>query len=163
MNLFEKILGELKLSLNFLNRNNSLNNKPKILNSTTGHIAGRDINIIPTTTDELSDLEKKVLKILNREYKSRGYPRCEIISVHTELEIPNGYYIGMLNDSPYLRIEGEFYVMENKGIRYMNNLTESAIDEIVLPSEQKIQDQRFAQQRIMMEEKKNKRWMDSSR
>ena len=122
MNFIEKIVEKLMFKINFLNRSNSPSNKQKISRSFTGHIAGRDINILEPGVKP-SDLEKMALKVLYREYKNNGSNHLRIEKVHKELEIKNGQYVGTLSNSKYIKLDGDEYYIIDEGIRYMDNLS----------------------------------------
>lgn len=124
MSIFEKLIGEIKIRFNFLNRRSSPSNKAS-LKSSAGNIvqqAGRDLNIGVGHSEDVSDLERKILQKLYREYKSTGrLLRWGVAEAYKELGIAEGSYVGVLNDSRYVRLDGSDLVLTNDGIRYMDS------------------------------------------
>ena len=71
----------------------------------------------------ISELEGKILVKLYSEYRKSGKLfRWKTTDAYKELGIVDGTYVGMLNDSKYIEIEGEDFVLTPDGIRYMDNL-----------------------------------------
>lgn len=155
VSIIGKIIEKVKIRFSFLNRNNSSEVKQKIVDSQTGNIVGRDLNINNQTTGiKLSNIEKQVLKLLYLEYKSGKSTRLKILDVHTELEIKDGQYVGMLNNSRYIKTDTEDYILNDDGIRYMDNLSQIEIKNILLPREQRARDEIMEQQRLRSEERR---------
>jgi hypothetical protein len=85
INFLEKIIDKLSLNLPFLNRKNSDNNKSVVQNSNVKYVAGRDINEIKLSNPNiknLSNVEKKVLKLLYEEYNKSGTNGKKIFNVY---------------------------------------------------------------------------------
>lgn len=153
----DKIIETLKVKFDFkfLNREASPSKEAKVSKSEVhGSVVGGDVNFTSTENSILSRQEKMVLKILDRQYKVTNYPRYPISETHFELGIANGQYVGTLNDSEFLRIDGENYVMTNKGIRYMDNLSEAELNKILLPAEEKELERRIKEALIRIENRR---------
>ena len=72
--------------------------------------------------DMISELEQRVLNKLYAEYRSSGKLYCwKITEAYKELGIAEGTYVGMLNDSRYIEIDGECLKLTTAGIRYMDS------------------------------------------
>lgn len=138
MSFIEKIVEKLTVKFSFLNRSNSSSSTQKISDSHTGHIVGRDINILESSVNKPSDLEKMALKVLYKEYKNSGSNHLRVEKLHEELEIKDGQYVGTLSNSKYIKLDSEYYITD-EGIRYMDNL--SPTDEILLPLERREKEQ----------------------
>jgi len=127
MSIFDSLFKKLEIKLNFLNRDKSPSNKANIKSSPGSlvHQASRDINITNSTKDDvISDLELRILQKLYKRYrKTKEFPRWKATDAYKELDIPEGVgkYVGMLNDSKYVDVDGDELVMTNNGIRYMDN------------------------------------------
>ena len=125
-NLFEKLLGSLNLNFNFLNRTNSPSNQNKVTVRRDGqaHVnqAGRDINYGAQQAEDISDIERRVLIGLYRQYREGGGRpvRWNARDAHQELGIVDGTYVGMLQNSRYVTLDGEQYAITDDGIRYMD-------------------------------------------
>ena len=79
----------------------------------------------------VSQLEKRVLDKLYKEYQNTGKLfRWKTTDAFNELGIRDGAFIGTLNDSKYIKIENEHFVITSEGIRYMEN-SRDAKEEIV--------------------------------
>ena len=123
MNIFEKVIGELKLKFSFLNRRNSPSNRTTLKRSSGNTVqqAGRDLNINAGHSGAISDLERETLRRLYKEYRKTGkLLRWKITDAYRELGITEGSYVGTLNDSKYIELDGEHLVLTNEGIRYMD-------------------------------------------
>ena len=70
-----------------------------------------------------------------KNYKNSGSNHLKLEKVHKELEIKAGQYVGTLNSSKYVKLDGDEYYIKDDGIRYIENL--SPADEIILPSEKR--------------------------
>lgn len=123
-NLFKKLLGNL--NFNFLNRTNSLSNQNKVNVGRDGQVhvnqAGGDINYGAQQVEDISDIERRVLIGLYRQYREGGRRpvRWNARNTHQELGIVDGTYVGMLQNSRYVILDGEHYVITDDGIRYMD-------------------------------------------
>lgn len=124
MSIFDKLLG--KLSMSFLNRQNSPSNKSSFKNSSANFVpqAGHDVNVnVGPGTDFISDLEKKILQKLYKHYRStKQLLRWPCTEAYKEFGITDGCYVGPLNDSKYLKLEGEYLILTNEGIRFMDTI-----------------------------------------
>jgi 3-methyladenine DNA glycosylase/8-oxoguanine DNA glycosylase len=90
------------------------------------------------SSDMVSELEQKVMKKLYKEYKTSGKLYCwRITEAYKELGVSDGDYVGMLNDSKYVVIDGECLKLTTAGIRYMDsqfrraNLSKERQEEII--------------------------------
>lgn len=73
-------------------------------------------------SDMVSELEQHVLEKLYAEYKKTGKLfRWKINEAYKELGIAEGTYVGMLNDSRYIEIDGDCLKLTSAGIRYMDS------------------------------------------
>lgn len=143
-------------------RINSPNNKTKTTvkdSDIGGDVIGRDKNEFNnTTTHSISNLEKKVLKVLYLQHqRDQSVPRRLFREICEILEIKDGTWVAPLNDSKYLKIDGEFVVMNADGLRYMDNLDPSELNKIVLPEEQRKWDEAIEQQNKRFEENQKRR------
>ena len=146
-----------------MNKNDSDSFKSVIKESTTGDIAGRDLYKTSNTEKLLSNIEKKILKILYREYQDRGKNGFKIRNTHSELEIDDGFDLTCVNDSEYIKTEGDFYKMTPHGIRYMDNLTPIDLSQIMLPKEEGEREFIMRQQRQRFEQNRANFKKNSSR
>lgn len=122
MNIFEKLFGELKIKFSFLNRRNSPSSKASLKKSSAGNVAGRDINIGNESNEDISEPERKILHKLYLKYKETGQrPRLDLQTLHNEIGISEGDYIGPVNNSKFLKIDGSDYVIKDAGIRFMDS------------------------------------------
>ena len=73
-------------------------------------------------SDLVSELEQRVLEKLYKEYKATGKLYCwKITEAYKELGITEGDYVGVLNDSRYISIDGDCLKLTTAGIRYMDS------------------------------------------
>ena len=73
-------------------------------------------------SDMISELEQHVLEKLCKEYKNSGKLfGWKILEAYKELGITDGMYVGMLNDSKYVEIDGDCLKLTTVGIRYMDS------------------------------------------
>jgi len=163
MNFIEKIFEKLTLKFSFLNRSNSPSFKQKISSSHTGPVVEGDFNIHSGSEVKASDLEKMVLKVLHREFKHNGLNYLTISNLHKELEIKDGQYVGTLNSSKLITVDGNCYYINDDGIRYMDNLSLADIDMIILPAERKEKECIIELQNKKMDEAKTNRWKNSTK
>lgn len=123
---FDKLFGEIKTRFNFLNRNNSNSNKLLLDGSDENIVnqAGRDINIgVENNNENISNLETRILNKLYNEYRSTGRTfRWNVVDAYRELEIEDGTYVGLIQDSEYITLDGEHLLITNAGIRYMDTI-----------------------------------------
>lgn len=152
----DKIIEKLKLSFSFLNRSNSSEVKQKIQASQTGHVVAGDLNIHDNSKKNPSNLEKQLMKLIYREYKDGRFPRVELSKAHNELNIKSGQYVGVINNSDYITLDTNSYILTDDGIRYMDNRTDSELNQIVLSDEQKRWDDIMEIQRINIEKTKQR-------
>lgn len=124
MSIFEKLIGEIKIRFNFLNRRSSPSNKASLKSSAGNivHQAGRDLNIGVGHSEDVSDLERKILQKLYREYRSTSkLLRWNVTEAYKELGVAEGSYVGVLNDSRYVKLDGSDFILTTDGIRYMDS------------------------------------------
>lgn len=139
-NFLKKIADEIRLS--FLNRTDSPSYKQNIKKSeVNGDIVARD-KVVNTNTSaiKLSNNEKRLLKLLYLLHKDNINPRIKITEAHNELQIKDGTFVGDLNESKAVSIQGEFYVITTDGLRYIENLSLEDLSRIVLPKDQRERD-----------------------
>lgn len=116
----------LSISFNFLNRKNSPSNqnKVKVGRGAQAHVnqAARDINYGAQQAEDISDIERRVLTGLYKQYRQGGGRpvRWNARDAHQELNITDGTYVGMLQNSRYITLDGEHYMITDDGIRYMD-------------------------------------------
>ena len=73
-------------------------------------------------SEMISELEERVLEKLYKEYKNSGKLFWwKITEAYKELGISDGMYVGMLNDSKYIEVDGEYLKLTTTGIRYMDS------------------------------------------
>lgn len=69
----------------------------------------------------ISDLEKKVMLYLYEIYKrTKSNSRWKILDAYRELGIKDGNYLGVLNNSKYIKTTGEEFQLTDEGIRLMD-------------------------------------------
>lgn len=69
----------------------------------------------------LSDLEKRIMPHLYEEYeRTKINPRWRISDAYRELGVKEDSYVGTLNSSKYIQINGEEFQLTNEGIRLMD-------------------------------------------
>lgn len=138
LNFLEKIAEKLGITLNFSGRKNSpvTKNKASIHHSTVGSIQqanniSNEIRNFVGSEDYISDLEIKILRELYLALKETGrYPRLDLRSMHTKLGVKDGDYIGTVNDSKFLKIDGNDYVITEAGIRFMDSFVRNNKPEV---------------------------------
>lgn len=138
-NFLEKIADKLNLKFDFSGERRRTKNKNKLINSTVGTIQQADqinnsIRNFVGSDEHISDLEIKILRKLYAKYKEGQYPRLDLRKLHSELGITDGSYVGPLNDSRFLKIEGNDYVIKDAGIRFMDSFVRSNKPEIDITS-----------------------------
>ncbi len=73
-------------------------------------------------SDMVSELEQRVLEKLYAEYKNSGkLYYWKITEAYKELDVTDGMYVGMLNESRYIELDGECLKLTTDGIRYMDS------------------------------------------
>jgi hypothetical protein len=78
--------------------------------------------------ENISDLEKRILKKLYEEYKKIGKLfKWKISDACAELNISNGDYVGVLNNSKYIKLEGDDLLITDEGIRHMDTKTDHSL------------------------------------
>lgn len=79
------------------------------------HISSKDVK------EELSDLEKHILVYLYEHYKvsKKNLPQ-NILEVHKNLSIGEGEYMGIINDSKYVKTTVSEYTLTDDGIRLLD-------------------------------------------
>lgn len=122
---FKNLLDKLSIKLN-LSKKNSPSNNGSINNSPSSQIntAGRDIvnNHISTLSEMPSDQEMKILLKLYKEYRDSGKLfRWKTVDAHNELGIGEEMYVGHLSGSRFLKLDSEYYLLNDDGIRFMDN------------------------------------------
>lgn len=122
--IFGKLFGDIKTRFDFLNRNNSNSNKLSFDSSDENVVnqAGRDVNIgVENNNENISNLETRILDKLYNEYRSTGRTfRWNVADAYQELGIEDGMYVGLIQDSEYISLDGETLLITNAGIRYMD-------------------------------------------
>lgn len=135
-NFLEKIVDKLNLKFDFSGERRRVKNKNKLVNSAVGTIQQADrinnnIRNFVGSEDYISDLEINILRKLYAKYKEKGqYPRLNLRTLHGEIGISEGDYVGPVNDSRFLKIEGNDYVIKDAGIRFMDSFIRNNKPEI---------------------------------
>ena len=134
-NLLEKIAEKFNLKFDFSGERRRVKNQNKLKNSTVGTIQQADrinneIRNFAGSEDNISDLEIKTLRKLYTKYKNGEYPRLDLRKLNEELGISDGQYVGPLNNSKFLKIEGNDYLIEDAGIRFMDSFVRNNKPEI---------------------------------
>jgi len=76
----------------------------------------------------ISDFEKKILKKLYEKYrKSDKLFKLKTADAYSEFNISDGRYVGILNDSKYIKLEGDDLLLTDEGIRYMDTRTDYSL------------------------------------
>ncbi|OGY88873.1 MAG: hypothetical protein A2677_02175 [Candidatus Komeilibacteria bacterium RIFCSPHIGHO2_01_FULL_52_14] len=140
-NFLEKIVEKFGVGFHFSGKKNSptIKNRSEIRNSTVGSVQqanniSNEIKNFSGSEEHISDLEIKILRKLYAKYKKGQYPRLDLRTLHGELGIPDGSYVGPLNDSRFLKIEGSDYVIKDAGIRFMDSFLRKNKPEIDVSS-----------------------------
>ncbi len=69
----------------------------------------------------ISDLEKKIMLHLYEVYdRIKSNPRWKILDAYRDLGIKEDNYVGMLNNSKYIKTDGEYFQLTDEGIRLMD-------------------------------------------
>lgn len=69
----------------------------------------------------ISDLEKKIMLHLYEVYdRTKSNPRWKILDAYRDLGIKEGNYVGILNNSKYIKTDGEYFQLTDEGIRLMD-------------------------------------------
>jgi len=135
INLLEKIADKFNLKFDFSGERRRVKNENKLKNSVVGTIQQADrinneIRNFAGSEDNISDLEIKILRKLYARYKEGQYPRLDLQTLNREIGISDGQYVGPLNNSKFLKVEGNDYVIEDAGIRFMDSFIRSNKPEI---------------------------------
>jgi hypothetical protein len=121
-------------------KENSPNHKANIKSASIGNdvVVGDQYNFLAKEYP-VSDLEKKILKVLYNFHKnnSGASAKIKIVDVYKQLEIENGQWVGVLNDSHYLSVDGEYFSLTTDGLRYMDSMSDVERNEILLPVEKR--------------------------
>jgi len=141
-NFLEKIVEKLSFGFNFSGRKNSptTKNRAEVKHSSVGsiqqaHSINNDMRSFAGSDDHISDLEIRILKELYLAFKeTKKYPRLPLRGVHEKLGISDGDYIGTVNDSKFLRIDSNDYVIKEAGIRFMDSFVRNNKPEIDIVS-----------------------------
>lgn len=125
LSIFEKVFGKLALTLSFLNRDRSPSNKIKVKQSTLGSLQqamGNITNVTNHHSETISDLERKVLNRLYRDFRTNNQlVRRNIQEMYRELGITEGAYVGVLHDSKLIGVDSDEHLTLNAdGVRYMD-------------------------------------------
>ncbi len=123
--LFEKIFDKLALTLNFLNRDRSPSNRIKVKHSTVGSLQqamGSITNVTNYPSETISDLERKILNRLYRDFRANSQlVHWGIQEMYREFGITDGTYVGMLHDSKFIKADSDEYLtLTTDGVRYMD-------------------------------------------
>ncbi len=88
-----------------------------------------------TSADHVSDLEIKILRELYNTHKETGcFPRINVHELHAKIGIKEGDYIGTVNDSEFIKIDSDDYVIREAGIRFMDGYVRSNKPEVDIMS-----------------------------
>ncbi len=133
--LLEKIAEKFNLKFDFSGERRRVKNQNKLRNSTVGTIQQADrinneVKNFAGLEDNISDLEIKILRKLYAKYKKGEYPSLDLRKMNEELGISDGQYVGPLNNSKFLKIEGNNYIIEDAGIRFMDSFVRNNKPEI---------------------------------
>src|SRR3989344_3726555 len=142
INILEKIAEKLGITFNFSGRRNSptTKNRTEVSNSTVGSIQqaqsiNNDMRSFAGSDDHVSELDLKILTELYLAFKeTRKYPRLPLKDVHEKLGISEGDYIGPVNDSKFLKIDSNDYVIKEAGIRFMDSFVRNNKSEVDITS-----------------------------
>ena len=142
INILEKIAEKLSVAFNFSGKKNSptTKNRAEVVHSTAGniqqaHSINNDMRSFAGSDDHVSELELKILKELYLAFKeTKKYPRLPLKDVHKKLGISDGDYIGPVNDSKFLKIDGDDYVTKEIGIRFMDSFVRNNKPEVDITS-----------------------------
>lgn len=139
LNFLEKIAEKFNLKFDFSGERRRIKNQNKLMNSVVGTIQQADqinnnIRNFAGSDEHISDLEIKSLRRLYARYKKGQYPRMDLRALHGELGISDGDYVGPVNNSKFLKIEGNDYVIEDAGIRFMDSFVRNNKPEINIAS-----------------------------
>lgn len=124
MSIIDKIIEKFNLNFRFLNRKNSPSNKASFKNSNRNTVqqASRDINIGVERNEDVSESELKILRKLYSHYRETGMrSRLDINKLNKELGISDGHYVGTINTSKFIEIDGNDYTIKDTGIRSMDS------------------------------------------
>ncbi len=139
----QKIIENLSLKFGFrFERINSSNTKNvnKIKESTIGSIQqanniNNDMRSFAGSEDYVSDIELNILKELYLMFReSKKYVRIPVIEMHNKLGISEGDYVGTVNNSNFINIDNNDYVIKEAGIRFMDNYARNNKPEIDITS-----------------------------
>ena len=138
LNFLEKIAEKFSIRFNFSGKKGSTTtkNRAELSHSIVGSIQqassiNNDIRNFIGSEDHISDLEIRILRELYSMFKeTRRYPRIDLRALHEKLGISDGDYIGIVNDSKFLKIEGDDYVITEAGIRFMDSFVRSNKPEV---------------------------------
>ncbi|TSA44813.1 hypothetical protein D4R52_03625 [bacterium] len=76
---------------------------------------------VKDSTVSVSDLEKKIMLYLYEVYyRTKSNSRWKISDAYRELGVKEGTYVGVLNDSKYIKTSGEEFQLTDEGIRLMD-------------------------------------------
>jgi len=142
INILEKIAEKLSVAFKFSGKRNSptTRNRADVTNSTVGSIQqaqniNNDMRSFAGSEAHVSDLEIKILKELYLVYRgSKRYPRLPLREIHEKLGVSEGDYIGTINDSKFLKIDSNDYVITEAGIRFMDSFVRNNKPEIDITS-----------------------------
>ena len=137
-NFLERIAEKLNLKVVFSSKKNSpiIKNRNELTNSMVGSIQqanniNNEIRNFSGSEDHISDLEIKILRKLYSKFKETGrYPILNLRILHKEIGVSEGHYIGLVNNSKFLKIEGNDYVIKDIGIRFMDSFVRNKKPEI---------------------------------
>lgn len=125
LSIFDNLVKKLQLSFSLLNRNNLSSNVVNLKDSSKNILqqAGGNINIVNATDERLSNEEYKIIHALYQRFidNNRQPVRWKVADAHQEVGIVAGQYVGTINSSPYIRLDGNEYMLTNEGMRYMDN------------------------------------------
>ena len=117
-----------------------------------GDVVGRDkVTTNNPINAKFSNNEKRILKLLYILHSENKYPRINIPEAFNKLNIKEGTFVGDLNDSKVVKIEGSDFIITAEGIRYIESLDKNELQKIVLPEEQREMDLKREKHRQQIE------------
>ena len=137
-NILEKIAEKFNLVFNFFVKKNSptTKNNSEVNNSSVGNIQqaqhiSNDMRSFTGSESYISDIELRILKELYLSFReTKKYPHLPLGEVHEKLNISDGDYIGTVNNSEFIKIDGNDYVIKESGIRFMDSFVRNNKPEI---------------------------------
>jgi len=113
-------------------------NKANFSHSTVGNFQqaqniNNEIRNFVDSRDHISDWEIKILRELYQQYKETGKrPLIDIQVLHKKLGISEGDFMGTVNDSQLINIDGNYYTITGAGIRFMDSFVRDNKPEVAI-------------------------------